>query len=300
MYRHFITANYNRKITLLSDFIAQRCQKDRNPKEGDEDWNYDDNVANNNDNCSISATIDLESLSPIMIRHQLQGIKSSLTAPESNFQHTENEPEALQTSFTSPAPNNKIHSTTSNKKRKSPLLISTKKYSTSPLVTPNKNLMGPPSKGGTYLEVPTGNLFDSSGYNSSTSSCRSMSSPMSVQAILGPFSNLEEAKKIQQEWRKPQTKSSNYIRLKDPVKGLEKEGRNLAKKYNSSMIEYWGFLETYCDLTTDHGLNQLDNYLHEKTECNVCMTPKFDITCGETSFQDDNRAMKQRAIEQGD
>ena len=243
-----------------------------------------------------------------MIRHQLEGVKSTLTSTETSLQHTDNEYDNNQTSFNSPLPNTNNHSTTPNKKRnKSPLLIANNRLPPSPLVTPKKEMMGPPSKYSPVINnfSECGNLFDSSGYDTSSSSCRSMASPLSVQAILGPFSNVEEAKKIQREWRKPQSKS-NLMRLKDPIKGIEKEGRTLARKYNSSMIEYWSFLETYCDLTTDQGLKQLDNYLHEKMECKVCMTPNFNNTSIETSFHDnpiyteERRMQKQRAVEQGD
>ena len=164
--------------------------------------------------------------------------------------------------------------------------------------------MGPPPNYSPFSNNASenGNICDTSGYDTSSSSCRSISSPLSVQAILGPFTNVEEAKKIQQEWRKPQVKL-NLIRLKDSKKGLEKEGRTLAQKYNSSMIEYWEFLETYCDLTSKQGLEQLDSYLHEKAECRVCASPGVNASM-EASFRENDkfaeeRAMKQRQIENG-
>ena len=126
---------------------------------------------------------------------------------------------------------------------------------------------------------------------------------MSVQAVLGPFSNVEEAKRVQQEWRKPH--KSNLLRLKDPEKGLEKEGRDLARKYSSTLIEYWDFLETYCDLTSDHGLRLLDNYLHERMECSVCSAERLDKERQETSLEyfgteDENSVLTQHLNEQGD
>merc|ERR1719322_781931 len=154
--------------------------------------------------------------------------------------------------------------------------------------------MGPPSKQSPISNnlSESANVFDSSGYDTSSSSCRSISSPLSVQAILGPFTSVEEAKKIQQEWKKPQAKS-NLLRLKDSKKGLEMEGRILASKYKSSMIEYWGFLETYCDLTTEHGLEQLDSYLHDKTECRACISPKVDTNL-ESSFRENGTYSEER------
>ena len=261
---------------------------------------------NNNDKSPLpSPSIDLDALSPIMIRQQLQGVKSTLTIAHSSSPHSDNDIDNLQTSFSSPIPSANNNSTTSTKKRdKSPRLIVDNRYPVSPIITP-KALMGPPAKQSPIIQniSQSSNLFDSSGYNTSTSSCRSMSSPLSVQAILGPFSNIEQAKKIQKEWRKPRSRS-NLMRLKDPEKGLEKEGRSLAHKYNSAIIEYWNFLGTYCDLTSENGLTQLDEYLHEKMECRVCMTPKSNSAMEESSFmenysKEEKLICKQQKIEQG-
>jgi hypothetical protein len=94
-----------------------------------------------------------------------------------------------------------------------------------------------------------------------------------------------------------------FERLKDPEKGLEKEGRSLAHRYSSSIIEYWNFLGTYCDLTSENGLTQLDEYLHEKMECRVCMTPKSNSAMEESSFmekysKEEKLICKQQKIEQ--
>ena len=294
-------------IIIPLDIVGKNESKEnQEPSGGNEIYKLGGISANTNDQQRTSTSIDLDSLSPIMIRHQLEGVKSTLTSTDTNLLHTGTESDN-QTSFTSPLPTTNNHSTTPNKKKnKSPLLIANNRGPPSPLVTPKKDMMGPPSKHSPVINnfSDCGNLFESSGYDTSSSSCRSMASPLSVQAILGPFSTVAEATKIQREWRKPQSKS-NLLRLKDPKKGLEKEGRTLALKYNSSMIEYWSFLDTYCDLTTDHGLKLLDSYLHVKMECKVCMTPNFNSTY-ETSFQDspiraeERRRQKQRAIEQGD
>ena len=263
------------------------------------------NFMNNNVQFYSSPSVDLDPLSPIMIRQQLGDVKSSLISTDQALQYTEYQQNNPETSFGSPLSSTNSHSITPNKKRnKSPLLVCKDRYPISPVFTPKKNLMGPPSKNSPISNncSESGNICDTSGYDTSSSSCRSISSPLSVQAILGPFTNVEEAKKIQQEWRKPQAKS-NLIRLKDSKKGLEKEGRSLAQKYNSSMIEYWGFLETYCDLTSEHGLEQLDSYLHEKAECRVCTTSSVNASIEASFRENDNfveeRARKQRQIEQG-
>ena len=51
--------------------------------------------------------------------------------------------------------------------------------------------------------------------------------------------------------------------------GLERQGRELAKKYGTQMIEYWPFLDEYCDITSAEGLQMLENHLldRSKQEC---------------------------------
>ena len=290
----------------MSFFAGKHSQELNNrEKNAEKNSKINENFANHN-GLSPSSSVDLDPLSPIMIRQQLEGVKSSLIQTDQSLQYAENEQNNPETSFGSPVSSSDTHNTTPNKRRnKSPLLVAKDKYPLSPLVTtPKRNIMGPPTKQSPISNnlSENGNLFDSPDYDTSSSSCRSISSPISVQAILGPFTNVEEAKRIQQEWRKPQAKS-NLFRLKDSKKGLEMEGRTLARKYKSSMIEYWGFLETYCDLTTEHGLEQLDSYLHDKTECRVCISPKIHNNL-ETSFQEhiqnsEERIKKQRQLEQG-
>ena len=51
-----------------------------------------------------------------MIRHQLEGVKSTLTSTESNLQHADNEHDN-ETSYNSPLPATNNHSTTPNKKK---------------------------------------------------------------------------------------------------------------------------------------------------------------------------------------
>ena len=287
-------------------FLAGKHSQQLNnrAKDAQENSKINENSVNQNGLLSPSPSVDLDPLSPIMIRQQLEGVKSSLIQTDQSLQYAENEPNNPETSFGSPLSSSDTNNTTPNKRRnKSPLLVAKDKYLLSPLITPKRNIMGPPTKQSPISNniSENVNLFDSPDYDTSSSSCRSISSPISVQAILGPFTNVEEAKRIQQEWRKPQVKS-NLFRLKDSKKGLEMEGRTLARKYKSSMIEYWGFLETYCDLTTEHGLELLDSYLYDKAECRVCLSPNMNTTI-ETSFQEnklsEERMQRQRQIETG-
>ena len=40
--------------------------------------------------------------------------------------------------------------------------------------------------------------------------------------------------------------------------------RNLARKYKTGLLEYWDFINTYADFTTNEGLTLLENHLASK------------------------------------
>ena len=56
-----------------------------------------------------------------------------------------------------------------------------------------------------------------------TSECDLLTSPLTVRALLGPVSPVDAAK-IQHEWKKSAA-ASKLLRLTDPYKGLERQGR---------------------------------------------------------------------------
>ena len=58
-------------------------------------------------------------------------------------------------------------------------------------------------------------------------------SSLSVLALLGPLSP-QEADQVKAEWKKPKNKEEAKIRLSDPVKGVERHGRFLAKRYGGT------------------------------------------------------------------
>lgn len=89
-------------------------------------------------------------------------------------------------------------------------------------------------------------------------------SPLAITALLGPISPIA-AEKIQKEWKKA-TASSKMLRLADPNKGLEIQGRNLAKKYNTGILEYWDFLNSYVDFSTHDGLDLLEDHISNKQQ----------------------------------
>ena len=55
------------------------------------------------------------------------------------------------------------------------------------------------------------------------------------------------------------------LRLGDPLKGLERIGRTVARARGCGMAELWPALGSgvYCDLATEEGLRALDGHLHQ-------------------------------------
>jgi len=91
-----------------------------------------------------------------------------------------------------------------------------------------------------------------------------------IQALLGPLSP-KQAEQVQLEWKKPKNKEERLIRLSDPSKGIERHGRQLAKRHGNdvNMIEYWEFLGgAYLDLSTPVGMEALDEHLRQMSENN--------------------------------
>ena len=66
-------------------------------------------------------------------------------------------------------------------------------------------------------------------------------SSLSVLALLGPLSP-QEADQVKAEWKKPKNKEEAKIRLSDPVKGVERHGRFLAKRYGGTNNKHISFL----------------------------------------------------------
>lgn len=89
-----------------------------------------------------------------------------------------------------------------------------------------------------------------------------------------------EAEEFRKVWKKPprtlelsspsrsNNRSVNHLvtmRFRDLEKGLERLGKTLANKYNVEWREYWPFLDSFADLSSDEGLELLEKYLEYRT-----------------------------------
>lgn len=55
-------------------------------------------------------------------------------------------------------------------------------------------------------------------------------------------------------------------RLSDMDKGMERQGRSVARDLNIPWCEYWAFLDEFCDLSADDGLEKSENYFREQRD----------------------------------
>ncbi|XP_037937378.1 uncharacterized protein LOC119670977 isoform X2 [Teleopsis dalmanni] len=58
--------------------------------------------------------------------------------------------------------------------------------------------------------------------------------------------------------------TERHIKLTDTEKGLEMLGRELAKENNVDWREYWDFLDSFINITSDEGLQRFENYLAQR------------------------------------
>lgn len=102
-----------------------------------------------------------------------------------------------------------------------------------------------------------------------------LSPRLEIHAYAGPM-NKKGAQEFRRVWKTPprSLNSSSYncrrpsdlhsvstLRFKDPEKGLERIGKKLANKYEVNWKEYWPFLDSFVDITSDEGLKLLEEYL---------------------------------------
>ncbi|KAJ8919319.1 hypothetical protein NQ315_003903 [Exocentrus adspersus] len=101
-----------------------------------------------------------------------------------------------------------------------------------------------------------------------------LSPRLEIHAYAGPM-NQKGAQEFRKIWKTPPrslNSSSNNrktsdlnsvsaLRFKDPQKGLERIGKKLANKFEVNWKEYWPFLDSFVDITSEEGLKLLEDYL---------------------------------------
>ncbi|XP_060078282.1 ankyrin repeat and LEM domain-containing protein 2-like [Ylistrum balloti] len=93
---------------------------------------------------------------------------------------------------------------------------------------------------------------------------------MAVKACAGPMTP-SRAEQFHKQWTTPPSGSPDYIRRKfvitrreDSDKGMERLGRDLAHQMQVPWLEYWEFLQTYADLSSEDGLDLLEEYFQKQ------------------------------------
>ncbi|XP_066258044.1 ankyrin repeat and LEM domain-containing protein 2 isoform X3 [Euwallacea similis] len=104
-----------------------------------------------------------------------------------------------------------------------------------------------------------------------------LSPRLEIHAYAGPMDK-KGAENFRRVWKTPPrslnlnspdgkkvfSDSLSSLRLKDPEKGLERIGSQLANSYNTCWKEYWEFLDSFIDISSEEGLNLLENHLKNK------------------------------------
>ncbi|CAB3384764.1 Hypothetical predicted protein [Cloeon dipterum] len=89
---------------------------------------------------------------------------------------------------------------------------------------------------------------------------------MEVSAFAGPM-ELEHAKVFHRQWKSPSPRVKRPLstaRLSDFTRGLERDGRDLARLHNVKWKEFWPFLGIYTDLGSEEGLMALEEFFKSK------------------------------------
>lgn len=85
---------------------------------------------------------------------------------------------------------------------------------------------------------------------------------MTVTAFAGPLSP-SKADDFRRTWKTPPRERVPILKS-DSERGAEKVGRDLAHEMGHPWAEYWGFLDSFVDLSSAEGLRKLEEYLSKK------------------------------------
>ncbi|XP_075390910.1 ankyrin repeat and LEM domain-containing protein 2 isoform X2 [Tenrec ecaudatus] len=96
---------------------------------------------------------------------------------------------------------------------------------------------------------------------------------LTLRAFAGPLSP-SKAEEFRRRWKTPPREKAGFfhhVRKSDPERGMERVGRDLAHDLGYPWVEYWEFLGCFVDLSSQEGLQKLEEYLtqhgaEEKTQ----------------------------------
>nr|XP_012603080.1 ankyrin repeat and LEM domain-containing protein 2 isoform X1 [Microcebus murinus] len=89
---------------------------------------------------------------------------------------------------------------------------------------------------------------------------------LTLRAFAGPLSP-SKAEDFRRLWKTPPREKASYfhsIRKSDPERGFERVGRDLAHELGYPWVEYWEFLGCFVDLSSQEGLQRLEEYLEQQ------------------------------------
>ncbi|XP_023012951.2 ankyrin repeat and LEM domain-containing protein 2 [Leptinotarsa decemlineata] len=100
---------------------------------------------------------------------------------------------------------------------------------------------------------------------------------LEIHAYAGPMDQ-KNAREFRRVWKTPPRSlhfnspnktpkdllNVSSLRFKDPRKGLERIGKRLANEFDVNWKEYWPFLGSFLDISSEEGLDALEKYLQER------------------------------------
>lgn len=115
-----------------------------------------------------------------------------------------------------------------------------------------------------------------------------MNSP-NVRAVAGPISSAKASSIVQSatpkrrmNMRFVQSEKQRRIRVTDYEKGLEKITRPFCVKEGTRLLEKWPFLDDFVDITSEEGLQKIEEYLKSGKSSSSCaqdLDSTIDMLC---------------------
>ncbi|KAM9055527.1 ankyrin repeat and LEM domain-containing protein 2 isoform 2-T2 [Megaptera novaeangliae] len=113
---------------------------------------------------------------------------------------------------------------------------------------------------------------------------------LTLRAFAGPLSP-SKAEDFRRLWKTPPREKAGFfhsVRKSDPERGIERVGRELAHELGYPWVEYWDFLGCFVDLSSQAGLQKLEEYL---TQQEVGKKPQQDTGENAACLQEDASAL---------